>query len=343
MFGRSLARGILSFMKLFLFPVIISILTLAAVAVWGGPEALILASILVVLEVTLSFDNAVVNAKVLMNMTHEWQRRFLTWGILFAVFFTRLVLPILIVSVSVWRSPLDVLNLAAFFPNEYAVLLDHAHAGVSAFGAAFLLMVSLKYFLDSSKTLHWFKALERGLSSWGRVEAVEIGISLVTVLGFSFFVPHEEQSVVLIAGLVGIILFIFMRGLAGSYSEQMTQGAAKGFALFMYLNILDTAFSLDSVVGAFALTTQIPIIVAGLGIGAIFVRTLTVYLVEHKALAALIYLEHGAHWAILGLAVSMYASLLFEIPEVITGGIGAFFVIAAYLSSIRVRKNPTSP
>lgn len=325
-------------MRHFLFPVLGSLLLLAGVFFLSGPWALLTAILLTILEVTLSFDNAVVNAKVLQHMTPQWQRRFLTWGMLIAVFGTRLVLPIIIVSVSVWTSPWVVAQLAAFDPNAYAHLLEGSKHAIYSFGAAFLLMVSLKYFFDESKEVHWIRVIERKLSVWGRIEAVEIGLALIALVGLSFLVG-EEQATVLSAGVIGIILFIMMQGLASSFSQGIAKAGAGGLALFMYLNVLDSAFSLDSVVGAFALTTAIPVIVVGLGIGAWFVRSLTIYFVEKKTLDTLVYLEHGAHWAIFGLAASMFAGLLFEVPEIITGGIGLAFVAAAYYSSMRLRKH----
>ena len=108
-----------------------------------------------------------------------------------------------------------------------------------------------------------------------------------------------------------------------------------GLALFIYLNVLDSAFSLDGVVGAFAITTNLLIIIAGLGVGALFVRAATVYLVRSRTLEALPYLEHGAHWAILGLAGVMFASLFVHVPEPITGLIGLGFILASYVSSRR--------
>jgi hypothetical protein len=123
-----------------------------------------------------------------------------------------------------------------------------------------------------------------------------------------------------------------MEGLAGTFARQVKQAEAAGLALFLYLNVLDSAFSL---------TTAIPVIVVGLGIGAYFVRVLTIYFVEKKTLDTLLYLEHGAHWAIFGLAVSMFASLVWHVPEIVTGGIGLAFVLAAYYSSLR--KNGRHP
>lgn len=325
-------------MRFFLLPVLVSAVILVGIWILFGGTAFVTALLLVILEVTLSFDNAVVNARVLSGMTETWRRRFLTWGMVIAVFGTRLVLPILIVSASVLLSPWAVAKLAVFAPHEYAHLLEGARYAIYAFGGAFLLMVSLKYFIDDTKDVHWLRFVERHLARWGRIEAVQIGIALVFLAGISFLVPAAVQATVLVAGVVGVVLFISMQGLASAFSVEAEGAAKSGLALFVYLNVLDSAFSLDSVVGAFALTTSLPIIVAGLGIGAWFVRSLTIYLVERKTLDTLTYLEHGAHWAIFGLAASMFADLLFHVPEVITGTIGLAFIVAAYYSSIRSKE-----
>ncbi len=299
-------------MKLFIAPVVISFVALIGVFVWGGVPALLLALLLSVLEVTLSFDNAVVNAKVLTQMDQKWQKRFLTWGILFAVFGTRLVLPAIIVSLAAWISPIGAVMLAFEDPVEYGRVLDHASPAILAFGAAFLLMVSLKYFFDVGKSVHWISMIEKYLAKWGRVEAIELAIALSTILGISYIgaqFGHAEQGVVLAAGVIGIVLFIVIQGVANSLHMEGSTVARSSAALFVYLNVLDAAFSLDGVIGAFALTSQILIIFVGLGIGAYFVRTITIYLVRKKTLDSLRYLEHGAHWAILVLSLSMLVGL----------------------------------
>lgn len=322
--------------KIFIFPILVSVVTLFAVYLWGGTVAFFLAAILSILEVTLSFDNAVINAKILAKMSPVWQKRFLTWGILIAVFGTRLVLPLLIVSAALWLSPLLVAMLALNNPEQYAKLLESVRPAISAFGGAFLLMVSLKYFFDEAKDIHWIQVIERHLVKWGRVEAIEIALALLILLGFSFALPNSSLAI-LSAGIVGIILFVLIEGVAGSFSVESKNIAGSGFALFLYLNILDSAFSLDGVIGAFAITTKLVVIAAGLGIGALFVRTFTVYMVRQKTLESLIYLEHGAHWAILGLAISMFAGLVVHIPEVIIGCIGLLFIGFAYFSSLKNR------
>lgn len=319
-------------MKLFFWPALVALLALFLVFWWGGLSALLLAALLSILEVTLSFDNAVVNAKVLGKMSPLWQRRFLTWGILFAVFGTRLVLPVLIVSIAAVVSPLSTVLLAFENPEAYAALLFSAKPGILAFGGAFLLMLSLKYFFDAEKDVHWIAIIEKRLSRWGRVEAIEIAIALITLLALSL-VSHSGATV-LFAGIIGVVLFILIQGIAQSLSFDTAHAAGSGLFLFLYLNILDAAFSLDGVVGAFALTQSLPVIFVGLGIGAYFVRAITLYLVEKKTLATLRYLEHGAHWAIFGLALSMLVGLVTHVPEAVTGLIGLFFVTWAYVSSV---------
>ncbi len=322
-------------MRVFIFPAVVSTAAFIGVYIWGGLNALFFAMLLAVLETTLSFDNAVVNAKVLKRMNAVWQRRFLVWGIPVAVFGTRFVLPILIVAAAAGLSPIFVTKLAFFDAVKYGEYLAGAHVAIASFGSSFLLLVSLKYFFNHKKTVHWIHVIERHLSRWGGIEAIEIALVLVVLLGCAFVVPHDAATL-LIAGLIGVVLFIVVEGIAQSFEmETGTAVATGGAALFVYLNVLDSAFSLDGVVGAFAITSVLPVIITGLGIGALFVRSFTVYLVRAKTLDALPYLEHGAHWAIFGLALSMLLGIFMHVPEVITGLIGLVFITFAYISSRR--------
>ncbi len=324
-------------MKVFFWPVVVSLLAFAFVGVKAGLSALALVVILSILEVTLSFDNAVVNAKVLERMSPKWQKRFLTWGIAVAVFGTRFVLPILIVSIATWASPWLITKLAFTDPAAYGHLLEGVHGSITAFGGVFLMMVSLKYFFDKAKEIHWIGWIEKHLVKWGRIEAIEIALALILLTSLSFL-SHFDQATILVSGIVGLVLFVVMEGLSGSLEIESEDVARSGLTLFIYLNILDSAFSLDGVIGAFALTTNLLIIVVGLGIGAYFVRALTLYFVEQKTLAQLVYLEHGAHWAILGLAIAMLANLVVHVPEIVTGLIGLCFVVLAYRSSRKEMK-----
>jgi hypothetical protein len=257
------------------------------------------------------------------------------------------VLPILIVAVSVGLSPWAVTHLAAFDPEAYGHLLDGAHHAIAAFGGTFLLMVALKYFIDVNKDVHWIQSVERHVSKWGHIESIEIALALVLLVILAAFVPHEAATV-LTAGIIGLVTFVVIEGIASAFTvegEEANAGSATaaaaatgGLTLFLYLNVLDAAFSLDGVIGAFAITSALPVIIVGLGIGAYFVRSMTVYLVRQKTLESLVYIEHGAHWAILGLAAAMLASLIVHIPEVVIGVVGIIFVIASVYSSVRERR-----
>jgi hypothetical protein len=323
--------------KTFILPFLVAVTALTGVYFWGGVTELFLTMILCVLEVTLSFDNAVINAKILSRMSALWQKRFLTWGIFIAVFCTRILLPVLIVSIALARSPIVIGYLAIYRAGEYVGLLESVRPAISAFGGSFLMMVSLKYFFNEAKEIHWIEIIEKRLSWLGRIEALEISVVLALILVFGAMLP-DKQVMIMVAGIVGIITFVLVEGIANLFSQGINHVASSGLALFIYLNVIDSAFSLDGVVGAFALTTSLLTIGVGLGIGALFVRTLTVHLVREKTLDTVVYLEHGAHWAIFGLAVSMFLGLVIHLPEVIIGSIGLIFIVFSYLSSRKLTK-----
>jgi uncharacterized protein len=304
----------------------------------GAASAVFITAVLGVLEVSLSFDNAVVNATVLKDMTPVWRHRFLTWGIAIAVFGMRLVFPVLVVSVVARIAPWDALRLAAVQPREYARLLTSAHALLGAFGGSFLGMVSLRYFFDSDKDVHWLRGLEQLLARVGKVESAELGLVLLVLYGFSRAVPPAESEAFLVAGLFGIVTFIAVDGIAAAMEvDEVTLGAVHraGAASFLYLEVLDASFSFDGVIGAFALTTNPFVIALGLGIGAIFVRSLTMVMVEHGTLASYRFLEHGAFYAIGALAGLMLLNTVVEVPEAVTGLVGAAFIGLSLWSSIR--------
>ena len=218
-------------------------------------------------------------------------------------------------------------------PKAYGNLLEGVQGAITAFGGIFLLMVSLKYFFDQGKSIHWIASIEQHFVKWGRMEALEIAIAIAVLIILSFMSSFDQASI-LVAGFVGLLLFIIMEGVGGSLSPESGPVVAGGLTLFIYLNILDSAFSLDGVVGAFALSNNLLIIVTGLGIGAYFVRALSLYMVSQKTLTHLVYLEQGAHWAILGLALAMLANLVIHVPEVVTGLVGLVCVSFAYRASI---------
>lgn len=334
--------------RYFGFAIFVTIISLA-VAAWDGYarggntleallSALAIAVLLGILEISLSFDNAVVNASVLRGMSPKWQRRFLTWGILIAVFGMRFIFPILIVAATAGLSLGEVARAAFSDPELYRLKLEEAHVSISAFGGAFLAMVALKYFMDPDKDVHWLGGMERTLGRAGKLDTIQaVIVASALLLIVQFGVAPAEKLEALVAGIIGLVIYLVMDAIGNLFDEgSVTQKAgAAGFAAFMYLEILDASFSLDGVIGAFALTQDVVLIAAGLTIGAIFVRSLTVMMVEKGTLEAYRFLEHGAHYGIGALAVIMLLQMNrnIHIPELITGLIGAGFIVAAILAS----------
>ena len=334
----------------FLGSYIVTIAGLIGAYFWGehvhngtGWTCVFIAMVLGILEVSLSFDNAVVNAMKLEKMSHKWRMRFLTWGILIAAFGMRFLFPILVVSIFAKLSMLDVANIALTNADKYAYYLHQTHAPIVTFGGMFLIMLFLNYFFNHEKEVHWIKPIEYWLAHFDHIKGIEVIISLFMLLATQNFVPMEQKLHVMIAGISGIITYLMIDGFTHYLEKHEEMRLAKcpaqavgctGLISFIYLELIDASFSLDGVLGAFALSKDIIIISIGLAIGAMFVRSLTIMLVEKKTLKQFLYLEHGAHWAIGALACLMLISTVKEIPEVVTGGIGLGFIVLAFISSI---------
>ncbi|MDG5493499.1 DUF475 domain-containing protein [Niveispirillum sp. BGYR6] len=308
--------------------------------VTGALGTAFIVGVLCVLEISLSFDNAVVNATILKDMDAKWRRRFLTWGILIAVFGMRIIFPLLIVAIAAQLGPVEAVTLAVEEPDRYAQILTDAHVGIAAFGGTFLFMVGLKFFFDTEKDTHWFAFIERRLAKAASIESIEIVLVLLALYGVSTFLGEDAREF-LVAGILGMVAFVAVKGVAGymEASQETTDGVYKsGAASFLYLELLDASFSFDGVIGAFALSNNLFVIAIGLGVGAFYVRSMTIMLVDKGTLAEYRYLEHGAFWAILALAIIMYAQTLTHIPEVLTGLIGATFIGLSFWSSVRHNK-----
>lgn len=308
----------------------------------GMGKVFFICAVLAVLEISLSFDNAIVNANKLKDMTPEWQHRFLTWGIIIAVFGMRIVFPLLIVVIAAHVGPIDALVMAASRPEDYARIMHDAHLPIAAFGGTFLMMVGLSYFFDGEKDIHWISWLEGQMARFASIKGIEIAFVLVVALAFARLLPEDDASLFLYSAVYGLVTFLVVEvvGALLDRSQEALAGAAKGgFGAFLYLEVLDASFSFDGVIGAFALSQNLFVIAIGLGIGAMYVRSMTIMLVERGTLAQYRYLEHGAFWAILILAVVMYAQTLVHIPEVITGLGGAALIGVSLWSSIRWNRN----
>ncbi|MFA1547335.1 DUF475 domain-containing protein [Actinomadura chokoriensis] len=334
---------------------------LLAAFLYDGPTGLALVAVLAILEISLSFDNAVVNAKVLDRMSPFWQKIFLTVGIAIAVFGMRLVFPLLIVGITAKLGPVEAFDLALNNPHRYHELMNDAYPMIAAFGGMFLMMLFLD-FVFQERAEKWLPWLEKPLARIGKLDQLSVVVAGGSLALVSWLSADDPGSV-MIAGVLGMVTYILVNGLGELFSEAgdddedddgdeggdeggdaragrsgpsslaLATGKA-GFFLFLYLEVLDASFSFDGVIGAFAISTDPIVIALGLGIGAMYIRSLTVFLVRKGTLHEYVYLEHGAHWAIGALATCMLISIGHHVPEWITGGLGAGLIIAAFVSSI---------
>lgn len=297
--------------------------------------------VLSILEISLSFDNAVVNATVLREMDEVWQERFLIWGIAIAVFGMRIVFPIAIVAIAANLGPVEAVTLSLNNPEEYERIVSSAHIGIAGFGGAFLAMVGLTFFFDSDKEVHWIANVESFINRFSSVPAIEIGLLLAVVYGISTMLSEDDALAFLTAGVLGLVTYIGVHAIGAIIEAREARKKAAGEIVrsglggFLYLEVLDASFSFDGVIGAFALSNNMIIIAIGLSVGAMFVRSMTIHLVRTGTLAQYRYLEHGAFWAIIALGGIMLASAVVHIPEAITGLIGATLIGISLWWSIR--------
>lgn len=295
-------------------------------------------AVLGVLEISLSFDNAIVNAKTLEKMDEIWQQRFLTWGMIIAVFGMRIVFPVLIVSMVSGLGMIDATMLAINDHVKYSEILQSSHYLIAGFGGAFLFLVAFEFFFNVEKDVHWVKTIETKLVKLGQRQSVGIVITMLLIYVLYTYLPEKSNLEFLIAGIFGIVVHEVVKLLGDimNAEQDLTVGAAKtGLASFLYLEVLDASFSFDGVLGALVISTDIFIIAGGLAIGAMFVRSMTIHLVKAGTLNEYKYLEHGAFYAIFTLASIMFASTLIHIPEVITGALSILFIGLAVYQSIR--------
>ncbi|MEU1347595.1 DUF475 domain-containing protein [Streptomyces sp. NPDC005775] len=350
-----------------------AITAIGLVAAWfyGGWEAFGVVAILSVLEISLSFDNAVINAGILKKMSAFWQKIFLTVGVLIAVFGMRLVFPVVIVAITAKLGPIEAIDLSFNDPDRYKELVTDAHPAIAAFGGMFLLMIFLDFIFEE-RDIQWLRWIERPLAKLGKVDMLSVCIALIVLLISALTFAgsahqhgggHADKAeTVMLAGIAGLITYLIVGGLSGFFENKLEEEEEReheaeeeakrsgkkisavalsgkaAFFMFLYLEVLDASFSFDGVIGAFAITNEIVLMALGLGIGAMYVRSLTVYLVRQGTLDDYVYLEHGAHYAIGALAVILLVTIQYEIHELITGSVGIILIGWSFWSSVRRNK-----
>ncbi len=323
-----------SLLRIYTFSTLISLALVIFVGVNSGISALFLVLVLAILEITFSFDNAVINAKILQRMSPGWQQAFMSIGIIIAVFGVRIILPIAMVAIATGSGFGQIVDLALHHSKEYGERLQDAHALIAGFGSIFLLMLFLNFIFED-REIKWLKKTEAALARVGKLKGLSIVIALFAICVGILIAPDDKRQTVLLAGFTGLAIYSLInwvdkiltkRGEEG-LRQQVKKTFKTGLIAFIYLEIIDASFSLDGVVGAFSITNKVLLIGVGLGIGALYVRTLTVHMLRRGTLSRYIYLDHGAHYAIGILAILMLLSLRYEIPEAVTG-LSGFSVIA---------------
>ena len=318
---------------------IFSVVALIVGYIMGGLPIALIIGILGILETSLSFDNAVVNASVLKNWDAVWRARFINWGLPVAVFGMRLAFPLLIVGVVAHLNPIEAISLAVSTPSQYEIILTSVHNQISAFGGAFLMLVFLNFFISDEKDTHWIGIPEAALASLSKFSYISYILTFIMVAVTTQFIPQNEVLSFVLAGLAGISTYAIVQWLGSLVGGNDASAIVKqGVVGLLYLELLDASFSFDGVIAAFALTNHIFVIMIGLSVGAMFVRSMTLHLVDKGTLAQFRWLEHGAFWAIGVLACIMFLGPVIHISELFTGLVGAVAIGTALWSSMNANK-----
>ena len=332
-------------LRIFAFSAVVTIVSLIGVAFGMGAESLLIALVLVLVEITFSFENAIINAKILANMSKFWQTMFLTVGIFIAIIGMRVIFPIVIVMAASGLGWHEVVDLALNHPEEYAEALEEAHPQIAAFGGAFLLMLALHFFIGDRRDVLWLKRLEGAMQKYATFWMPAL-IASITVILLALLPANDHKTDTLIAGFLGIVIYTLMHALIKFFeslkakkdkkqgvSGVVIQTGMAAFMSFLYLEMLDASFSFDSVIGAFAVTNDVILIAIGLGIGAVWVRSLTVFMVRNGTLEAYKFLEHGAHYTVFVLAAVLLLGIFWHVPEVVAGVVGIGLIGSAIVAS----------
>ena len=289
---------------------------------------------LVVFEVVNSVDNAVVNATVLKTMSVLWRKRFLFIGIITSVFLVRFLLPLAIVGISVPNISLQEMFLAFSGQSDIAArAIEMQKPVILAFGGVFLLFLYLHWlFLEKKDPLFIERFLKEKHGVWF--------FAIASVLLVLIMYLARANSTMMLAAAIGSATFFIVYGLKETAEKNEAHLLAGGNGLsnlskFVYLEVLDTTFSFDGVVGAFAFTINLLLILIGLGIGAIVVRELTIKGID--SISKYKYLKNGALTSIGFLGIFMLIeSFTIELPAYIPTLITFLVIGVAFYQSNRV-------
>src|SRR3990167_677212 len=278
-------------------------------------------------EAVSSVDNAIINAEVLSTMGKKARRWFLTWGMFIAVFLVRGLLPFIIIwAFNTALSPMQILSAA--WSNDPLVLesIEKSAPILLVAGGVFLLFLFLHWLFLEDKKLG-LPRTEKFFMAKGVWFYSIVSVLLSIIAWFAL----KESNLMGFGAVVGSSLFFISHGFKQNAEEQekkLLGSTHSDLSKLFFLEIIDTTFSIDGVLGAFAFTLSVPLILLGNGLGALLVRDLTIRNIEH--IKKYIYLKNGAMYSILVLGIVMILhSFNFHIPEYISP-VATFLIIGFF-------------
>lgn len=288
-------------------------------------------------EAVSSVDNAIINAEVLHTMGARARRWFLTWGMFIAVFLVRGALPFIIIwAFNTSLSPIQILSAA--WSSDPLVLesIEKSAPILLVAGGVFLLFLFLHWLFLEDKNLG-LPRTEKFFLSKGVWFYATVSILLTIIAWFAL----KESNLMGFGAVVGSSLFFITHGFKQNAEEQerkLLGSAHSDLSKIFFLEIIDTTFSIDGVLGAFAFTLSVPLILLGNGLGALLVRQLTISNIEH--IKKYVYLKNGAMYSILVLGVIMILhSFGFNISEYVSP-LATFIIIGFFFWKSRMILTP---
>ena len=275
-------------------------------------------------EAVSSVDNAIINAEVLATMGARARRWFLTWGMFIAVFLVRGLLPFTIIWA--FNTKLNVWQVFSAAWSSDPMVIDSIHKSAPILlvaGGVFLLFLFLHWLFLEDKNLG-LPRTEKFFMSKGVWFYATVSVLLAIISWFAL----QESNLMGFGAVVGSSLFFITHGFKQNAEEQekkLLGSAHSDLSKLFFLEIIDTTFSIDGVLGAFAFTLSVPLILLGNGLGALLVRQITISNIER--IKKYVYLKNGAMYSILVLGIIMILhSFGFKISEYVSP-ISTFIII----------------
>lgn len=287
-------------------------------------------------EIVSSIDNAIINAEVLSTMGKKARRWFLLWGLLFAVFAVRGLLPLLIVWATVPGLGLVGAFTATITNDPHVIKAIEASSPILLIGGGtFMIFLFFHWFFVEPK--NYGLRGERFFHAQAAWFYAIVSILLAAIVWFAL----QDHPLMAFGAVVGSTAFFITHGFrqnAEAQEKDLLEKPRSDLSKILYLEAIDATFSIDGVLGAFAFTLSVPLILLGNGIGAIVLRQLTIRNID--SIKKYKYLKNGAMYSILGLGIVMVLdSFGFHIPSfispILTFGVVAYF----FLLSKRELKN----